>query len=122
MLQNIETRIDRDLNAIIVRLPNPTTLEQLVCWKPKFLELLAANEPDCSSLLLDTGQHNFENIACLKFLKETLTQDPIVQRVLRRAAFVQPASLRSPSVVSNSEAYYSTFAEALSALRKPDFL
>jgi hypothetical protein len=122
MQEQISTNYDRHLDCVIVRFPDYVTERQIRSWIPDFLNILEVNELKESDLLLDTNRHNFENIQCLMLLRETLTTEPAVQHAIRRAAFVQPPSVREPIVVSDAEAYFCEVKDAQAALRASSFL
>lgn len=103
MLNHISTKYEKHLDCVVVRFPKHVTESQIRKWKPEFLEVLIQNELVASDLLLDTNRHDFENINCLRLLHETLTGDPVVRQALTRVAFVQPLSVREPTVVSRQK-------------------
>ncbi len=121
MPSQISTKYDKHLDCVVVQFPSYVTEIQIRDWIPEFLESLVQNELAASDLLLDTNRHNFENTYCLKLLRETLTGNPVVLRALARVAFVQPLSVRVPTVVSNTEAYFCEFDDALEALQAKSF-
>lgn len=116
MTKVITTEFDPRISAIVVQFPALISLDQMQSWVPRFKETISQNAPECKNLLLDTNEHNFENIACLRLLKTTLTQDPEVTRHLKRVAFVQPRAVREPSIVSPVESYFTSFEDAYSYL------
>lgn len=112
----IQTHVDVDLNAFIAEFPVFTTLECLHEWGKGLLSELEHCEYTVA-LLVDTNEHKFESVACLKWLRTFLVDEPIVKSIVSRVAFVQPAEYRRPEVVSDVEAYFSNIEDARQWLR-----
>lgn len=123
-LSIIQTRFDSRLDAFVVNFPEFVTLNGLREWGEVFLLELESHSNEVA-LLLDTNQHNFESVECLKWLRTFLMDDPIIESTIYRVAFVQPTEYRPPEVVSDGEAYFPNTKEAqrwLQSNRKPSGL
>lgn len=107
----IQTRFDVDLNAFIVEFPVFVTLGYLTEWGQVFLSELERLDSD-AALVLDTNQHEFESVECLRWLRIFLASEPIIKSRVSRVAFIQPPKYRPPEVVSNVEGYFSNMEEA----------
>lgn len=107
----IQTRFDADLNAFIVEFPAFVTLETLHDWGKVFISELQ-NHDGGVALVINTNQHNFESVECLRWLRTFLAGEPIISSSVSRAAFIQPSEYRRPEVVSDVEAYFSSMNEA----------
>ncbi|WP_420555727.1 hypothetical protein [Roseovarius sp.] len=118
MNEEISTLYDSHLDCVVVRFPSHVTERQLRKWTSDLHGVLLADQVVESDLLMDTNRHDFENTNCLKLLRDTLMNDKVVLRAIRRVAFVQPKAIREPHVVSDTEAYFCTFEDAQNALRK----
>ncbi len=64
----IQTRFDAGLDAFVVKFPEFVTLSCLRDWGDVFLLELESHSNNVA-LLLDTNQHNFESVECLKWLR-----------------------------------------------------
>ena len=73
--------------------------------------LAALPSDDETNILIDTNQHAFESLACIKAFRDALEQSGIAERG-SRVAFVTPAKYRAPEIVSEREAYFSDVATA----------
>lgn len=110
-MNQINTKYCQDIESYLARFPKWVSLGALKAWGSELtLELQARSGP--AGLLLDTNCHDFESIDCLKWLREFLTEAPAVRSRINRVAFVQPIQYRTPEVVSESEAYFTTVKEA----------
>lgn len=101
----IQTRFDSGLDAYVVNFPEFVTLNCLRRWGEAFLLELEAHA-DNVALLLDTNQHDFESVECLKWLRTFLKYEPIIEAMIYRVAFISPPEYRHPEVVSKREAYF----------------
>lgn len=114
----IATAFDHAAGTFIVHLPEHTTLTHLEAWGQTFRARLLQRERRArSGLLLDTSRHNFESVACLKFIRSFLHEITQMDTGIYKIAFVQPITYRQPEVVSSEEAYFSSVEEALQWLR-----
>jgi len=112
MSPHIETRYDSEINAYIVRMPDFISFNDLKQWKDEFLSSL--NEikgQEKSAILLDTNNHQFESVKCLKLLRE-LFAEPQVKHCIKRTAFVGPSQYREPEIIDFTEGYFSNYEEA----------
>jgi hypothetical protein len=109
MNENIESAYNKELDAVVVRMPEDITLDALSRWKKEIPVLLKANQ-GCA-LLLDTNTHNFESIDSLRLLREIL-EDCAAQHLIFKVAFVTPRQFREPGIQSSREAYFETFDDA----------
>lgn len=117
----VQTRFDSRLDAFVVTFPEFVTLHCLREWGEAFPLELERHSNDVA-LLLDTNQHNFESVECLKWLRTFLMGEPSVESNIYRVAFIQPSEYRNAEVVSNGEAYFTHMKEAqrwLRSSRKP---
>lgn len=115
----IKTTYDHDSGAFIVRLPEYTTFAELEFWGENFQRIVLKQENNHKSgLVLDTNSHNFESVACLKFLQNFLKKMTQLDRGINKIAFVQPIQYRQPQIVSSNEAYFSTFEDAYQWIRQ----
>ena len=111
----VETSFDSGLNAYIIRMPPYVTFDQLAEWGRELRKRVDERPGQATfALLLDTNQHNFESVACLQYLRDTLSSLTAVG--LSKVAFVQPMRYGIPEVASAEEAYFSDFAKARSWL------
>lgn len=119
MPHHIETTFEKELNAIIVYMPELITLSALECWREQLLKLLTKLDQNGKvALLLDTNRHDFESVECLKLLRELLSNEPRVRENISRVAFVQPGHYKEPEIVSPTEAYFSQRKEACEWLKQ----
>lgn len=107
----IQTRFDADLNAYLVKFPVFITLGCLHDWGKMFVTELQSRDSG-TALVIDTNQHDFESVECLRWLRMFLVGEPIIRSSVYRVAFVQPSEHRRPEVVSDVEAYFSSVEEA----------
>lgn len=117
----IQTRFDAGLDAFVVEFPEFVTLNYLRQWGESFLLELEGHSNDVA-LLIDTNQHNFESVDCLKWLRTFLMGEPTAKSNICRVAFIQPPEYRRPEVVNDEEAYFTSTKEArrwLQTSRKP---
>lgn len=117
----IETQFSPELNAYVVTMPASITLEALQHWGELFISKLKARSGKVG-LLLDTGQHEFESVSCLQWLKVFLTQNPVVVDAIGKVAFVQPEEYRQSQIVSPAEAYFSSVDQAQEWLQRKPYL
>jgi hypothetical protein len=110
-MDHIYMEYDQEIESYLVSFPREVLLNALETWGSDFMQELCERS-DQVGLLVDTNTHNFESIACLKWLKNFLTEEPVVTIGINRVAFVQPVQYRMPEVVTESEAYFSTCKEA----------
>lgn len=114
-MDEIKTRFDEDLGALIVTLPDFVTLEALKGWEAPFFQAVE-HRPGEVGLLFDTNSHNFESIDCLKWLKQFFVERALIGSKVSPVAFVQPGQHKAPQVASDAEAYFLTVQEARSWL------
>lgn len=107
----IQTRFDAGLDAFVVKFPEFVTLSCLRDWGDVFLLELESHSNDVA-LLLDTNQHNFESVECLKWLRSFLMDEPTIESTVYRVVFILPQEYRRPEVVSDGEAYFTNTREA----------
>jgi hypothetical protein len=100
----------KEVDCYVVRFPDHITLESLRKWGREFKIELAGRRG--FGLLLDTNRHDFESVACLKWLRDYLTQDDVVKQAISKVAFVQPEAYGVSQVVSDYEAYFHDPASA----------
>ena len=116
--QHITTTYDKNINALIVKMPEKITFEELELWKDRFLLSLEETKQHKNlSLLLDTNQHQFESIMCLKLLRDILSIKQ-VQNHISKVAMVQPEQYREAKIHSKTEAYFSSFDAAYDWLQR----
>lgn len=109
----IETTFEHSTGVLRVRLPERTTLAQLEAWSETFQARLERRKHGNGwGLLLDTNCHDFESIACLRFLRSFLHEITQADLGIHRIAFVQPTQYRQPEVLSSHEAYFATVEAA----------
>ena len=118
-MQSVQIKHDTELPGYVISMPDFVTLEMLTEWKQQF-DLILENISENSQLklLIDTGKHDFESVACLKFLRDYLSDTPAFQKKFVRAAFVAPANFVQPHIVSQMEAYFNVFSNAYLWLKK----
>ncbi len=98
-------------------MPEHITLELLKGWRKNFLltlekKIIRKN----MALLIDTNKHQFESIACLKLLRDLISNE-VIHR-LSSVAFVQPRKYRIPEIPSSTEGYFDNFEDAYSWLQQ----
>lgn len=112
MNQEIDIYFDDGIFGYVVRLPDLTTMKMLVKAKNDLTNLLLKNTHiDRFSLLLDTGKHEFESIACLKFLRSLLSIPLIAENCIKYAS-VAPVNYFPSEFISDQEASFNDFNEA----------
>ena len=113
MEERIQTHFDAKISGYVVTLPGYVTLHMIEEWKVRFKQKLKEipSSNNCS-LLFNTGPHNFENIQCLKSLRQYLSEDAFIKSCLTRAALIAPAKFMIPIVKSDSEAYFDNIDSA----------
>jgi len=108
----IDTKYDRKIDSFVVRMPGFISLNALKTWKKEFLATLSQiNDHDKKGVLIDTNNHQFESVECLKYLRE-LFSEPQIKRSISRFAFVSPGRYRKPEIIDYSEGYFLSFEEA----------
>ena len=113
MSDHIEMTFDYEIQAFVISMPEFVTFSVLELWRVEFLRVLCVRPPgDRVALLLDSRQHNFESIQCLKLLRDVLSNEPQVTQRISTFAFVAPAQYRAPGIVSPMEAYFARVDEA----------
>ena len=103
----IHTDYHSDIESYVVSLPGGVSYSALKNWGIEFIRELQTRS-GTAALLFNTNAHNFESIDCLKWLREFFAKEDVFTSTIRRVAFVQPIQYRSPEVVSDTEAYFST--------------
>lgn len=65
--EEIITKYDDEIEAFVVRMPDYITYENIERWLSEFSKILD-NIDACekTAVLIDTNQHQFESIGCLK--------------------------------------------------------
>lgn len=116
-MQLIRTEFDAYINSYIVTFPGFVTLKALQTWGSEFLAELG-RRPDPSGLLLDSNAHAFESIECLKWLNVFFNEELKIAAAIRRVAFVQPITYRSPEVISESVAFFEKVQDAREWLKQ----
>lgn len=112
----IHTVYRPDLKSYVVSLPSGVSHGALKKWSREFIQGLQLR-PGKAGLLLNTGNHDFESIDCLKLLKDLFVKDSAIKKRINRVAFVQPIQYRNPEVISDSEAYFSAEQKAIEWLK-----
>lgn len=103
---------DPDLRGLWLSMPEVITLRVIQDLRRRLARHLAALPSDNeTNILIDTNQHAFESLACIKAFRDALEQSGIAERGCR-VAFVTPAKYRAPQIVSEREAYFSDVAAA----------
>ncbi|MDH3975187.1 MAG: hypothetical protein OEV42_12975 [Deltaproteobacteria bacterium] len=119
MASNIHYEYDAEINGYIVRMPAFVRFDSLNEWFEMFnreLSSIPSNQP--LVLLIDTNEHKFESIQCLKSLREFFINNKVVKKSGVKAAFVGPGQYMEPHIKSDLEAYFDSFDEAYSWLKK----
>jgi hypothetical protein len=107
----INLHYDSGLRGFIVSMPPHVTLTALHDLTDRLFVAVAATTETTCRLLLDTNQHDFESIACLKALREMLEAPQAATKCVR-VAFVQPPQFREPLIASDHEGYFNDVEEA----------
>jgi O-6-methylguanine DNA methyltransferase len=116
--QHIQTTYDKNINALVVKMPELITFKELEAWKDRFLlSLKNAKQYKNLALLLDTNRHQFESIVCLKLLRNILSENEIKSHI-SKVAMVQPEQYKEAKIYNASEAYFSSFEDAYDWLSK----
>ncbi|GAB4566002.1 MAG: hypothetical protein Tsb0020_17320 [Haliangiales bacterium] len=114
----IEVTYDARIHGFIVSMPAIITLAAIEAWREQLWQRITDSPADRSCrLLIDTNQHQFESIACIKALRDAL-EDPRVADRCERAAFVAPARYRQPQIVSEREGYFNSVEAAYAWLER----
>ena len=116
LLNNINSKYNKDLNILIVTLPDYIKIHDLNIWKSEFIATLSHSE-DQTALLIDTNLHDFESIECLKLLRQ-LFDEPIVKEKIKKTAFVSPEKYKKAELTSVIEAYFESLDKAYNWLKK----
>ncbi len=114
----IEMAYNARIHGFIVSMPAVITLGAIEAWRERLWQRITDSPAgrNCR-LLIDTNQHQFESIACIKALRDAL-EDPRVADHCERAAFVAPARYRQPQIVSEREAYFDSVEAAYAWLER----
>lgn len=105
----IEYHFDRNIAGYVISMPEFIDLDTIEQWINSFeqeLNTLTANQR--LIMLVDTNQHEFESVQCLKRLRDFFTGNTVIKANGLRVAFVQPTEYRMPNIKSESEAYFSS--------------
>ena len=112
----IDMRFDDPASVYVVRLPDPIRLAALKQWELTLSRIARASSRQPLTLLIDSGIHHFESLEALRYLRTLLSSGPIASALVR-VAFVAPARFRPEEIVSDREAYFNRFEDALAWLR-----
>ncbi len=113
MENRIEINFDKRINGYVVTMPDFVTIGMIEEWKDRFdQELKTIHNSNYFALLVDTNNHNFESIQCLKSLREYFTDNSVLKSSFSRVAFVTPANFMAPTIKSEVEAYFDNFEQA----------
>ena len=119
MTGRIQVKFDEKLKGYIVSMPDFISLSAIEEWKDRFdIDLISIPSDQQARLLIDTNQHQFESIQCLKSLREFFANNSVIQSNGVKVAFVQPANFVEPQIRSEREAYFESFEEAYKWLRE----
>ena len=113
MADSIQVKFDEKLKGYIVSMPDFISLGAIEEWKARFennLKSIPAGQK--AMLLIDTNQHQFESIQCLKSLREFFDNNSVIQSNDVKVAFVQPVNFVEPQIKSEREAYFESLEEA----------
>lgn len=114
----IEMAYDARIRGFIVSMPAIIRLAAIQAWRKLLWQRVTDSPADRNCrLLIDTNQHQFESIACMKALRDAL-EDPRVADRCERAAFVAPARYRQPQLVSEREGYFDSVGAAYAWLER----
>jgi len=118
MNKNIRIKYDEDISGYIVDMPEFITLSSIDEWIERFgIELNSIPPGQHVVMLVNTNQHKFESIQCLKRLREFFTNNPVIRSNGVKIAFVQPRQYREPHEKSKTEAYFESSKEAYEWLK-----
>lgn len=107
----ITLQYDKKVQSYIARCPAAITMDALVAFRQQLHSRVGATTSGGrDGLLFDSNTHQFESIACLKYLRDTFT--PQLRQKIVRVAFVAPRAYREPEIVSQGEAYFNDFESA----------
>lgn len=112
--QSVKIIFNKEIDAIIVKMPELITIKELQIWREAFFECLAQYSSSKKvAVLLDTNNHDFESIECLKLLRQILSDGQEIGEGISRIAFVQPKQCKEPGIASKTEAYFSKTEDAI---------
>ncbi|NOZ51975.1 MAG: hypothetical protein GXP08_02345 [Gammaproteobacteria bacterium] len=83
-------------------------------------ELKSISQHQVIVMLMDTNQHHFESVQCLKSLRDFFSTSPVIQSNGVKVAFVQPENVMQPHVKSASDAYFTDYDKAYQWLEKAE--
>ena len=115
-MDRIYTAYRPDIKSYIISLPSKVSHSALKKWSCEFIRELKLRHGK-AGLLFNSGDHDFESIECMEFLKDLFTKDSTIKKSINRVAFVQPIQYRNPEIVSDSEAYFSAEQNAIDWLK-----
>lgn len=119
MTDGIQVKFDEKLKGYIVSMPDFISLGAIEEWKDRFdNDFKSIPTGQDVMLLIDSNQHQFESIQCLKSLREFFANNSVIQTNNVKVAFVQPANFVEPQIKSEREAYFESFEEAYEWLRE----
>lgn len=119
MHTQIETSYDDQIRSFIIWMPEYTTLNALKKWRSELLTYLEKIKiQEKIALLIHTNTHEFESIACLKFMREFLTLEHKIVSRISRIAFVQPSQFQEPEIKNSNLGYFTCFKGAHSWLKE----
>jgi len=116
---DVEVTYDTAMGGVVVSLPQFITMAALEGLQERLASRVAAGVLDgARRLLVDTNQHDFESVACIRALRDAL-EGAGIGNGCWRVGFVAPAEHRASTVVSDREAYFNDVAAARAWLSKP---
>ncbi len=113
MKHSIHIDFDPHINGYLITMPESISLSAIEEWKVRFnQELKSVSHHQAIIMLIDTNQHQFESVQCLKSLRDFFSTSPVIQSNGVKVAFVQPENFMQPHVKSASEAYFTDYKKA----------
>ena len=111
-MEQITIEYDGALQGFIIRFPDWVTLAALKDWGARFdRDLTALKSSGQYVVLIATGKHAFESVACLRYMREYLSTSHTIRKWIRKAAFIAPKKYMPPHVKNCSEAYFNEYSD-----------
>jgi hypothetical protein len=113
MKDSIQVKFDEELKGYGISMPDIVSISAIEEWTDRFGSDLRTTSPGQKTILLiDTNQHQFESIQCLRILRDFFANISAIKSNGVKVAFVQPANFVEPQIKSDREAYFESFEEA----------
>lgn len=118
MKEKIQFKYEAEIQGYIIAMPEIIHMSSIDEWIAGFSLELASFPPEKRVVMLvNTNQHNFESIQCLKTLRMFFYDNPIFLSNGVTVAFVAPEKYVKPHIESEVEAYFDCCEQAFMWLK-----